>query len=66
MKKFIIEEQVPAIVTYTYEIIAEDEETAMEMIMNGKTYSVDSTTETIYEDSVKLEFIRQVIEEEDV
>ena len=66
MKKFIIEEQVPAIVTYTYEIIAEDEETAMEMIMNGKTYSVDSTTETIYEDSVKLEFIRQVIEEEDI
>jgi hypothetical protein len=66
MKKFIIEEQVPAIVTYTYEIIAEDEETAMEMIMNGKTYSIDSTTETIYEDSVKLEFIRQVIEEEDM
>jgi hypothetical protein len=66
MKKFIIEEQVPAIVTYTYEIIAEDEETAMEMIMNGKTYSVDSTTETIYEDSVKLEFTRKVIEEEDV
>jgi hypothetical protein len=66
MKKFIIEEQVPAIVTYTYEIIAEDEETAMEMIMNGKTYSIDSTTETIYEDSVKLEFIRQVIEEEDI
>jgi hypothetical protein len=66
MKKFIIEEQVPAIVTYTYEIIAEDEETAMEMIMNGKTYSIDSTTETIYEDSVKLEFLRQVIEEEDI
>jgi hypothetical protein len=66
MKKFIIEEQVPAIVTYTYEIIAEDEETAMEMIMNGKTYSVDSTTETIYEDSVRIEFIRKVIEEEDV
>ena len=66
MKKFIIDEQVPAIVTYTYEIIAEDEETAMEMIMNGKTYSIDSTTETIYEDSVKLEFIRQVIEEEDI
>jgi hypothetical protein len=66
MKKFIIEEQVPAIVTYTYEVIAQDEETAMEMIMNCEVDSYETNTETIYEDSVRLEFTRQVIEEEDI
>jgi hypothetical protein len=66
MKKFIIEEQIPAIVTCTYEVIAENEETAMEMIMNCEVDSYETTTDTIYEDSVRIEFIRQVIEEEDI
>jgi|LakMenE18May11ns_1017448.scaffolds.fasta_scaffold9086276_2 hypothetical protein len=66
MKRYIIEEQVPAMVTYTYEIIAEDEETAMEMIMNREADSCETTTETIYESSITIEFTRQVIGEEEI
>jgi hypothetical protein len=66
MKKFIIIEQVPAIVEYTYEIEAEDKEAAMEMIINGKVDAVEHTVDTIYESSVTLEFTRDIIEEEDI
>ena len=66
MKKFVIIEQVPAIVKYTYEIEAEDEETAMEIIIKGEVDSVEHTVDTIYESSVTLEFTRDIIEEEDI
>ena len=66
MKKFVIIERVPAIVEYTYEIEAEDEETAMEMIIIGEVDSVEHTVDTIYESSVTLEFTRDIIEEEDI
>jgi hypothetical protein len=65
MKKFIIEEQVPALVTYTYEVEAENEDDAIEIIMNGMTDSIDYKVETIYDD-VCLEFTRQVTKEEDI
>jgi len=64
MKKFTIIEQVPALVEYTYEVEAENEDDAMEIIMNGMTDSIDYKVETIYDD-VCLEFTRQVVEEED-
>jgi len=66
MKKFVIIEQVPAIVKYTYEIEDEDEETAMEIIIKGEVDSVEHTVDTIYESSVTLEFTRDIIEEEDI
>ncbi len=65
MKKFTIIEQVPALVEYTYEVEAENEDDAMEIIMNGMTDSIDYKVETIYDD-VCLEFTRQVVEEEDI
>jgi len=65
MKKFTIIEQVPAIVEYTYEVEAENEDDAMEIIMNGMTDSIDYKVETIYDD-VCLEFTRQVVKEEDI
>jgi hypothetical protein len=65
MKKFTIIEQVPAIVEYTYEVEAENEDDAMEIIMNGMTDSIDYKVETIYDD-VCLEFTRQVTKEEDI
>jgi hypothetical protein len=63
MAKFIIEEQVPALVTYRYEVEAENEDDAMELVMNGMVDSVNEETETIYSDEVVLEFTRQVVEE---
>ena len=65
MKKFTIIEQVPSIVEYTYEVEAENEDDAMEIIMNGMTDSIEYTVETIYDD-VCLEFTRQVVKEEDI
>jgi hypothetical protein len=65
MKKFTIIEQVPALVEYTYEVEAENEDDAMEIIMNGMTDSIDYKVETIYDD-VCLEFTRQVTKEEDI
>jgi hypothetical protein len=65
MKKFTIIEQVPAIVEYTYEVEAENEDEAMELVMDRIVDSVEYTVETIYDD-VCLEFTRQVVEEEDI
>jgi len=65
MKKFTIIEQVPAIVEYTYEVEAENEDDAMELVMDGRVDSEGYTVETIYDD-VCLEFTRQVVKEEDI
>jgi len=65
MKKFIIIEQVPALVEYTYEVEAENEDDAMELVMNRIVDSEEYTVETIYDD-VCLEFTRQVTKEEDI
>jgi hypothetical protein len=65
MKKFTIIEQVPAIVEYTYEVEAENEDDAMELVMDRIVDSVEYTVETIYDD-VCLEFTRQVVKEEDI
>jgi hypothetical protein len=65
MKKFTIIEQVPAIVEYTYEVEAENEDDAMELVMNRIVDSEEYTVETIYDD-VCLEFTRQVTKEEDI
>jgi hypothetical protein len=65
MKKFTIIEQVPALVEYTYEVEAENEDDAMELVMDRIVDSVEYTVETIYDD-VCLEFTRQVVKEEDI
>jgi hypothetical protein len=52
-------------VEYTYEVEAENEDDAIEIIMNGMTDSIDYKVETIYDD-VCLEFTRQVVKEEDI
>jgi hypothetical protein len=65
MKKFTIVEQVPAIVEYTYEVEAENEDEAMELVMDGRVDSEGYTVETIYNDMC-LEFTRQVTKEEDI
>jgi hypothetical protein len=65
MKKFTIIEQVPAIVEYTYEVEAENEDDAMELVMDRIVDSEEYTVETIYDD-VCLEFTRQVVKEEDI
>jgi hypothetical protein len=65
MKKFTIIEQVPALVEYTYEVEAENEDDAMELVMDRIVDSVEYTVETIYDD-VCLEFTRQVTKEEDI
>jgi hypothetical protein len=65
MKKFTIIEQVPAIVEYTYEVEAENEDDAMELVMDRIVDSEEYTVETIYDD-VCLEFTRQVTKEEDI
>jgi hypothetical protein len=65
MKKFTIVEQVPALAEYTYEVEAENEDEAMELVSSGLIDSVEYTIETIYESNVRLEFTRQVVEEED-
>jgi hypothetical protein len=66
MKKFIIEEQVPALVTYTYEVEAENEDDAMEIVMSGMIDSIEYKVDTIYSNTVHLEFTRQVVKEEDI
>jgi hypothetical protein len=65
MKKFTIIEQVPALVEYTYEVEAENEDEAMELVMDGRVDSEGYTVETIYNDMC-LEFTRQVTKEEDI
>ncbi len=65
MKKYTIVEQVPAIVEYTYEVEAENEDEAMELVMDGRVDSEGYTVETIYNDMC-LEFTRQVTKEEDI
>jgi len=65
MKKFIVVEQVPALVEYTYEVEAENEDDALELVSSGLIESVEYTVDTIYESNVRLDFTRQVIEEED-
>jgi len=65
MKKFTIIEQVPAIVEYTYEVEAENEDDAMELVMDRIVDSEGYTVETIYNDMC-LEFTRQVTKEEDI
>jgi hypothetical protein len=65
MKKFTIIEQVPALVEYTYEVEAENEDDAIELVMNRIVDSEEYTVETIYDD-VCLEFTRQVTKEEDI
>ncbi len=65
MKKFTIIEQVPALVEYTYEVEAENEDDAVELVSSGMVESVEYIVETIYDNSVRLDFTRQVVEEED-
>jgi hypothetical protein len=66
MKKFTIVEQIPAIAEYTYEVEAENEDDALELVSLGIIDSVEYTIETIYDNSVRLDFTRQVIKEEDI
>jgi hypothetical protein len=66
MKKFTILEQVPALVEYTYEVEAENEDEAVELVSSGKIDSVEYTVCTIYNDDVRLQFERKIIEEEDI
>jgi hypothetical protein len=65
MKKFTIIEQIPALVEYTYKVEAENEDDALELVSSGLIDSVEYTVETIYDNSVRLDFTRQVVEEED-
>jgi hypothetical protein len=65
MKKFTIIEQVPALVEYTYEVEAESEDEAMELVSSKWIDSVEYTVDTIYDD-VCLEFERKVTKEEDI
>lgn len=66
MKKFIIEETIPARVILTYEVEAENEETALEMVMNGDVEVEDISTQHMYESSATIEFTRKVVEEKDM
>jgi hypothetical protein len=66
MKKYTIVEQIPAIAEYTYEVEAENEDDALELVSLGIIDSVEYTIETIYDNSVRLDFTRQVIKEEDI
>jgi hypothetical protein len=66
MKKFTIIEQIPALVEYTYEVEAENEDDALELVSSGIIDSVEYTVETIYDNSVRLDFTRQVVKEEDI
>jgi hypothetical protein len=65
MKKFTVIEQIPALVEYTYEVEAENEDDALELVSSGLVESVEYTVETIYDNSVRLDFTRQAVEEED-
>jgi hypothetical protein len=44
---------------------AENEDDALELVSSGLIESVEYTVETIYDNSVRLDFTRQVVEEED-
>ena len=58
MAKFIIEEQVPALVTYRYEVEADSEEDAMDLVEVGFVDPANEKIETIYSGEVT----RQIIE----
>ena len=45
MPKFIIEERVPCVQVWTYEVEASNETEALETILNGKAQVVDSLTD---------------------
>lgn len=51
MKKFVIVEKVPAVVEYIYEVEAENEETAIQLIENGKGEVIDMVTNLAEDDS---------------
>ncbi len=65
MKKFTIIEQVPALVEYTYEVEAESEDEAMELIKERMVDYEEYTLDIIYDD-VCLEVDRKVVKEEDI
>ena len=62
MAKFIIEEKIPALVTYRYEVEADSEEDAMDLVEVGFVDPAKEDMYTIY-DNVKLEFTRQIVKE---
>jgi len=74
MKKFTIEEQIPAIITYQYEVVAETEEEALETIqerLENKVISSQMNIDTcskkeINDSSIELEFLMEVIDEEEI
>ncbi len=65
MKKFTIVEQVPALAEYTYEVEAENEDEAMELIKERMVDYEEYTLDIIYDD-VCLEFDIKVVKEEDI
>ena len=74
MKKFTIEEQIPAIITYQYEVVVETEEEALETIqerLENKVISSQMNIDTcskkeINDSSIELEFLMEVIDEEEI
>lgn len=54
MKKFFIEERIPAVVVNQYVVIAESEEAAYAMVENGEVESNEMITEQ-FEDGLELE-----------
>lgn len=54
MKKFFIEERIPAVVVNQYVVIAESEEAAYAMVENGEVESNEMITEQ-FEDDLELE-----------
>ena len=61
MKKFIIVQKIPAIVEYIYEVEAENEETATQLIENGEGNILEMIT-NIEEDDSEFDLI-DIIEE---
>ena len=49
MKKFIITETRPAVAIFTYEVEAEDQNQALEMVFNGDVESIDYESEPNYD-----------------
>lgn len=74
MKKFTVEEQTPAIVTYQYEVVAETKEEALEIIqerLEDKVISSGMSINTcsqheVDDSSIELEFLMEVIDEEEI
>lgn len=58
MAKFIIEEKIPALVTYRYEVEADSEEDALDLVEVGFVDPANEKIETIYSGEVT----RQIIE----